>query len=180
MQVDQVQRELADREAIRDVIMRYARGVDRVDTDLLHSVYWDDAVDDHTSFNGNAHEFVTWMVPRLKAMEQTVHFLGNIFVEIHGNFAAVESAFQAFHRLRDETRGPYDMVIGGRYVDRMEKRSGEWRIAYRKVLWDWYRTYPDSGDWANPVGGYPFRTNHRPGDFSYELFADVRKRGAAK
>lgn len=177
MKVDQVQRELADREAIRDLLYRYARGVDRIDAELLHSVYWDDAVDNHSSFNGNAHEFVDWMAPRLKTLEQSSHYIINILIEIHGDVAAVESSFYAYHRRGDAQRGPHDYVIGGRYVDRMEKRDGEWRIAYRKVLWDWYRTYTDSADWANPIGGYPFQTNHRPNDFSYELFEDVRKRG---
>jgi hypothetical protein len=33
-----------------------------------------------------------------------------------------------------------DLVIAGRYIDRYEKRSGEWKIAYRSERNDWSRT----------------------------------------
>jgi SnoaL-like domain len=48
--VAQFRDELADREAIRDCLYRYSRGVDRCDEDMLRSVYWEDAFDDHVLF----------------------------------------------------------------------------------------------------------------------------------
>ena len=42
--------QLADREAIRDVAIRYCRGVDRLDVDVLKSAYWPDATDHHGDF----------------------------------------------------------------------------------------------------------------------------------
>ena len=169
MQVDKVLLELADREAIRDVIMRYARSVDRVDADLMRSTYWEDAIDDHASFKGTAQDFVDYVIPRLKSNDQTAHLIGNILIEMKGDAAAVETYFQAYHRHRDVSGTPKDMVIGGRYIDRMEKRSGEWRIAYREVVWDWYRAYADSGDWGNPPRGH-YETHHYPDDPSYKVF----------
>lgn len=41
--------ELLDREAIRDCLARYCRGVDRLDRALLLSTYWPGAEDDHGS-----------------------------------------------------------------------------------------------------------------------------------
>jgi hypothetical protein len=45
--VSHFQDQLADRKAIRHCLLRYARGVDRIDEDLLRSVYWEDATDEH-------------------------------------------------------------------------------------------------------------------------------------
>jgi hypothetical protein len=173
MQVSKVLLELADREAIRDVILRYARSVDRVDENLMRSVYWEDAVDDHGNFQGKVSDFIAHVIPRLKTLDQTVHLIGNVLIEIHGDAAAVESYFQAYHRHPNASGTPRDIVIAGRYMDRMEKRGGEWRIAYREVIWDWYRQYEDSGDWANPPRGH-YQTHHFPNDNSYKVFDTVR------
>ena len=47
-----------DKQAIQDVLVRYCRGVDRCDLEMLRSAYWEDATDDHGSLSGNAWEFV--------------------------------------------------------------------------------------------------------------------------
>ncbi|MCW2625710.1 MAG: hypothetical protein JWR48_2432 [Mycobacterium sp.] len=43
---------LEDRAEIRECMMRYARGMDRRDRELLRSAYHDGAVDDHVGFIG--------------------------------------------------------------------------------------------------------------------------------
>ncbi|MBT5754390.1 MAG: SnoaL-like domain-containing protein [Acidimicrobiaceae bacterium] len=40
-------RALIDKDEIRDVLMRYGRGVDRLDEELLRSCYHPDSHDDH-------------------------------------------------------------------------------------------------------------------------------------
>jgi hypothetical protein len=32
-----------------------------------------------------------------------------------------------------------DSVMGIRYLDRFERRAGEWRIARRELRWEWIR-----------------------------------------
>src|SRR3546814_19862447 len=49
-----------------------------------------------------------------------------------------------------------DVSIGGRYLDRMEKRDGEWRIAQRAMLYAWYQDFGVSVDWSHGVMGMPF------------------------
>ena len=44
---------------IADVIYRYARGIDRLDFDLVRSCYHPDAYDDHGSFKGSVEAFIT-------------------------------------------------------------------------------------------------------------------------
>ena len=49
---------LLAKQEIGDVIYRYARGIDRLDFDLVRSCYHPDAVDDHGAFKGNVDEFI--------------------------------------------------------------------------------------------------------------------------
>jgi hypothetical protein len=39
--------QLADREAIKHCVLRYCRGLDRLDEAMLREVYWPEAIDDH-------------------------------------------------------------------------------------------------------------------------------------
>jgi ketosteroid isomerase-like protein len=152
--VTDLQAQLADREAIRDCLMRYCRGIDRMDAELVLGVYWPDAVDEHLVFTGSPAEFVAWCMPLMQQMEQTVHLLGNILIAVEGAVADVESYFQAFHRLRAADGKPArDLFLGGRYLDRFERRNDEWRIARRTTIADWFREHADSGDWSSgPLG----------------------------
>ena len=177
MHVDQLAAEMVDREAIRHVMMRYARAIDRIDEDLLRSVYWPDATDNHGNYNGPVKGFIEWVIPGLGAMDQTMHMLGNIHIELYGSAAAVESYFHASHRMVREDGSRFDAVIAGRYVDRMDKRDGEWRIARRELAYDWYREYADSGDWKSNIFDVPIRSNRFPDDVSYEISRDAEARG---
>ena len=53
-------RALQDRQEIHNCIIRYSRGVDRLDRELLLSVYHPDAIDDHGMFVGGPEEFADW------------------------------------------------------------------------------------------------------------------------
>lgn len=88
--VAEFQAQLADREAIRDCLMRYCRGVDRCDASLLQGIYWPGAVDDHGTFTGVAEDFIEYLLPALKTMDQTQHMLGNILIDIKGSAANVD------------------------------------------------------------------------------------------
>ncbi|MCB2077276.1 MAG: nuclear transport factor 2 family protein [Novosphingobium sp.] len=170
LKVSQVVAELADREAIRDCIYRYARGVDRCDEEELRSVYWEDAVDDHCLFKGAREELIAWVMPLLRAREATSHNIDNIVIRLNGDSADAESYFQGYHVVRGES-GVTGHLQGGRYLDRFEKRNDEWRIAMRKVVVDWFRTCPDAGDWAvGPQGQSQIEPGGRfPDDDSYRL-----------
>ena len=48
--VSKIRNEVADREAIRECLYRYCRGVDRLDADMVRSAYWPDVVDTHLEF----------------------------------------------------------------------------------------------------------------------------------
>jgi len=172
--------ESADRESIRDCLYRYCRGIDRLDVDLIRSAYWPDATDEHGNFLANSvQEFIDHAVPIIQSMDLTTHFLGNIVIDIRGDAAFVESYIQAFHRMRREDGSRYDHMSSSRFLDRMERREDHWRIQRRVVVRDWFREFPDSGEWDK--GRLPQTLGYgrdaplslglrRPEDPSYALF----------
>jgi ketosteroid isomerase-like protein len=126
---------LIDRQAIRDCVYRYSRGVDRHDDELLASVFHPDAIDQHGNlFLGRAPDFVRWANGAHSGYVSHTHSITSHSCEIDGNVAHAESYVLTVHRHADGRRV---RVLGGRYVDRFERRDGEWKIAVRRVLRDW-------------------------------------------
>ena len=151
--------ELVDREKIRDCLARLSRGEDRRDAALIKGCYWPGALDDHGVFVGTAEEFLAWVVPGMSAVPVTLHTLGQSLIQLHGERAAVETHVTAYHRIN--MNGPErDIVIGGRYLDRMEKRNREWRIAHRTMLYDWLSDFGESAEWSKGLLGMPFLRNN--------------------
>jgi len=166
----QIQSELADREAIRECLYRYSRGVDRLDAEMVRSAYWPDAIDNHLDFTGNAEEFIEWSFPIMSTMDQTMHMIANVLMRIDGDTADVESYFYGYHRINTPDGGKADVIGAGRYIDNFEQRDGEWRIAKRLVQTDWFRQYPDSADWDAGMLGMQIELGGRhPADPSYRL-----------
>lgn len=144
---------LIDREAIRDCLHRYCRGIDRCDAETLKSAYWPEAVDNHVYFNGNAWEFAEWVVPLLRGRQQTMHMITNAMFRFEGATRAfVESQYVGYERVKSR-RSETDMFAGGRYLDRFEKRGDEWRILHRDVSWSWFRVNEDVSDWSRGLFG---------------------------
>ncbi len=131
---------LLDREAIRDCLYRYCRGIDRADEAALRSAYWPDATDCHGAWNGSASGFIDQALAKLRQGGRRVHQITNVLIELHGDVAVVESAFFA---LQAPAATPTQAtLLCGRYLDRFERRAGaqgasEWRVAARTVVYDW-------------------------------------------
>ena len=49
---------LIAKQEITDVVYAYARGIDRLDFELVRSCYHPDAYDDHGAFKGNVDDFI--------------------------------------------------------------------------------------------------------------------------
>jgi hypothetical protein len=127
-----------DKQAIRDALMRYCRGVDRLDEALLASVYHGGAWDHHGRFDMIGTEFAKHVVGFMKtAALGHQHRIANISIELDGDTAHVESYLHSLMNHADRV----DEFIG-RYVDRFEKRNGEWKIAERWVVVDFTRMTP--------------------------------------
>jgi len=149
--------ELLHKEAIREQLYRYCRAVDRGDKELMRSIYHPDATDNHGVFEGPASKFVELDVAEVMAgLVITQHLIGNILIEIDGDAARAESYVLASHRV-EQNDGPHDIVVWGRYLDRFERRQGEWRIAHRQCVFDGLRNDKASADF-----GMEWCANFRP------------------
>jgi hypothetical protein len=167
---------LWDREAIREVLMRYCRGIDRADEDSLRSAYWPDASDCHGAYKGSAQGFIDYALPVLRRGGLRSHIIGNILIEIHGQQAAVESSFIALQAPMTSTGIHTETFLCGRYADRFEQREGQWRIAERTVIYDWIeeRARPELNDAAALFGPRQPIGSNLPHDAVYALLARVR------
>jgi hypothetical protein len=123
--------EVIARLEITDVLHRYCRAVDRRDPDLLRSAYHPDATDDHGVYAGPVEGLVEFMLG--DGLEMIHHAISNIVIERDGDVARVECYLDAVHRRVDDT-GSWDELLKARYLDRFERRDGEWRVAHRIVV----------------------------------------------
>lgn len=125
-------RELKDRQEIYDCLMRYCRGIDRLDRAMLLSAYHSDAVDDHGVYVGGIEGFATHVFALHFGMQHfTQHHITNHRCELDGDVAHCES-YYLFRCLNREK--PFYATASGRYIDRFERRSGRWAIATRICL----------------------------------------------
>ncbi len=121
---------LMDRQAIRDVINRHARGCDRHDAELIDSAYWPDGADEHgTSVNAGS-DYGDWANGVHAATSSAhLHHITTHTCEIAGDTAHAES-YVLVVLLAPNERSV--QVMSGRYLDRLERRHGVWRIAVRR------------------------------------------------
>lgn len=155
--------EAADRLAIMDVLNRYARGIDRCDLAVLREVWWPEAVADYGTGEINAVAWSEGVVPALAAMRRTQHFLGNMLIDIDGAQATAETYCRAWHEV-DSPDGPQEMDVGGRYLDRLERRGDDWRLLHRRYVLDWSRNGPSTAQWDGPLYGTLTRHGKRMPD----------------
>jgi hypothetical protein len=126
---------LEDREAIRDCLARYSRGVDRLDRELIISAYHPDAIDDHGKFIGSPAELADWVLGmHTSAHIAHQHALLQQSCEVDGATAHTETYFMFIGVNRE---GPPISISGGRYIDRLERREIGWRILRRLCIRDW-------------------------------------------
>jgi hypothetical protein len=128
-------RYLRDRADILDCVMRQARGHDRHDVELMTGVYHDDAVDEHGATVNSGPEYAEWANRSHAAVFiDHLHNITSHTCEIDGDVAHCESYVIGTMRAADDHTVA---LIGGRYLDRLERRDGVWRIALRRCTIEW-------------------------------------------
>ncbi len=123
--------ELEARVAIEDCLKRFARAVDRQDWALARTLYHDDAFDDHGFFKGPPDAFLAHIAGLHAEQEHSMHFNTNVLIEFGAaDRALVETYVLVLQRFRSGER----KTASARYLDRFEKRGGEWRVAHRTLV----------------------------------------------
>lgn len=130
---------LLDRQDIADCIARFARGMDRFDRALFLSAFHPDATIAAGPFVGEAAPLYDWATGLHEAgQDATHHNLLNQTIDVDGNTAHVETYYLFVGRNRDAS----NWIAGGRYLDRMERRDGAWKIALRTNVIEWSGLVP--------------------------------------
>src|SRR5205085_7628874 len=116
--------DLLAKEQIREVLLRYCRGVDRCDAELIASAYHPDAIDHHGAITASGSEIGPILAEKLVThYRATMHQVTNSLIEVAGDVAASESYYVARHLL--DRAGVETLLEGcGRYLDRFEGRDG--------------------------------------------------------
>jgi ketosteroid isomerase-like protein len=129
-------RTLLDRANIHDALMRYSRGVDRGDGELVMSVFHPDATLDM----GRGPMSPAVLAEGIAKMTATgtMHFIGNEYVEVEEDTAYSETYFISYATITDSGQSA-TRSRGGRYLDRFERRDGQWKIARRVLVDEWSR-----------------------------------------
>lgn len=122
---------LIDRQEILDCVTRNSRGNDRFDADLVASSYHSDGWHElgHKRISGpeygnhcnDAH---------LAISDVNLHNVTMQSVDIDGDVAHAESYVIG---LFADKGAQTSRMLAGRYIDRLEKRDGVWRIALRRA-----------------------------------------------
>jgi len=161
---------IADRMEIQDVIYRWCRAVDRLDFDAMRTVFHPDAVDHHGPFDGPVEDLIEWIRSRHRGIPFSMHQVGNMLIEFAGSdVALVETYVRTTQRYPAESMQSLDQLTGGqqgsfecgadlftcsRYVDRFERRNGEWRISERTLVQDWKQVVPVAPGAPKPQPGW--------------------------
>lgn len=139
---------LLDKQAITEVLYSYCRAVDRADLELLRACYHPDATEDHGgTFMGSAADYIAGIAPILPRGGIMTHTTTNVLIAVSGDTAQAESHILAFARMKKDGE-KFDTLTLARVVDRMERRDGVWRIAARRLAWEWNHEMPMAETWG--------------------------------
>src|SRR6185437_3860710 len=98
---------VADKQAIREALQRYCRGLDRRDLEMGLSAFHEDSHVEHGFFAGSGHDWVRFVLsappidrigigdgdPALDVVESQQHHVTNQLIELHGDLAYSEAYF---------------------------------------------------------------------------------------
>ena len=155
-------RTLIAKDEIYDALVRYCRGVDRKDAELVRSAYHEDATDNHGFMPVKTGWELAASADRNNSNDEmpkewlsTTRRLTNVLIRVDGDRASSESYYVATQRFaHGEDR--YNLVATGRYVDQWERRDGgTFKISDRVVITDAIETLPVPGMWPGPDSEVP-------------------------
>lgn len=162
---------LESRAAMSEVLLNYARGIDRVDEALVRSCFWPESTHKHGGFEGSSSDFVNFAMKIVRTTRMTAHHISNISVQVKGDRGLSECYYLAHHRRdRKAGGGEEDALFEGRYLDLFQRRAGVWKIIRRRGLADWTPApIPASQNFADwPAGQHSLRA---PDDEYYKMLA---------
>lgn len=141
----------AERE-IHRVMLRYARGADQLDFEMIRGCFHPDArVSWGDFYTGSRDEAVSWLAETLPAIRGTLHVFGSPWIELdleNGTATCETYSINSALYPPDQAGTQVQNVAGTRYRDVFERRDGEWRISSRRNERVWVQN--TRGETAEP------------------------------
>ncbi len=120
--------EVIAKTAIRDVLSRYCRGLDRMDKEMAYATWHEDGTALYVDmYDGTGRGFVDWVWKAHEPMECHSHQITNCLVEVAGDTATSES---------------YVTVVLWMHPEARENAPRSWRVA---ATWIAGRAATDAG-----------------------------------
>jgi ketosteroid isomerase-like protein len=132
---DQLLSDLADRQAITDVLHAYCAHLDKMDLGALAALFTVDCFVDYgpqPSLQSRGSEALRRDLERMWRWSRTSHHLSNVVVELAPDRSTAEatSYVLAWHERPDGSTA----TMMGRYEDHLVRHEGRWLIARRRQL----------------------------------------------
>jgi hypothetical protein len=129
---DELRAEL-DRAAIRELMLRYAAGLDRRDFAMVRACFTTDA---HASYSGTeldpGVDAIIAYVRSISALRSSMHVVCNVLVELRGDTASSETYTVAY--LSDVREGGEVILVRAlRYRDELVRDAGAGWLIHRRV-----------------------------------------------
>ena len=137
---------------LRKLVHGYCRAVDRGDLAKLRELYHHDAVDAHGAFStGSPDDFLGELAAARPYIRSMQHNITTVNFAISGDSAEGEIYTIATHTFSAGDRD-VDVVVGGRYLDKYEKRDDTWKFIERTIVTDWAHVNdPSIVDLSHPI-----------------------------
>lgn len=129
-------KELYDKECIKQKIYTYTRAVDRIDEELVKEVFTEDAEANYGYDKGKAIDVVGRILDMHRTYYSTSHQITNILLKVNGDKATSESYATCYVYFRDEQGETIPSYTATRYLDKWERRNGDWKIVERVLAMD--------------------------------------------
>jgi hypothetical protein len=167
---------LLDKSDIYDCLTRMSRGADRRDRDHFLSGCHADAIVSVGPFVGSPAELFDWSsLTLVKTNSGTAHNILNFTCELEGDTAHTETYYLFTAKNLDGT----NLLAGGRYIDRFERRGGVWGLAVRNNMIEWSSILPGLDNPLNDVADLHLngRATRDENDISYLRPLENRRAG---
>ena len=116
----------------------------------MASVYARESWDDHGIVQAPGEEFSRIMCGMIAETTQTMsHVLGQSLIDLRGDEAGAETYFIAVARETTAEGMERCSQLGGRFVDRLVREDGTWKVKHRTVVRDWSVAIPLTHDWES-------------------------------
>ena len=129
---------MLDHHEIREALTAYCHACDRADEAMMAACYTgDDSFDDHGLVRAPGPEYARLMTANIVERTDAVwHVLGQSAIKVDGDSAAAETFFLGLMRLKPQDGISRLNQLAGRFVDRLERIDGQWKIKHRTCVRD--------------------------------------------